>query len=291
MLERRPEERLVREEHHDELRGCVELPPVRLLAELDDVVAHLAGVVTQRNLSRVVRDLGGERVQIGGERRLGVDDDALATREADEDVGAQHAPVAVVRRRLLDEVAVLDHPRELHHPSELDLAPSPANVRCTESGDEVARLAPQPQLVLAQASDGLRQRAVGLLPCALERGHLRLDLSERLAKRRDVRVELRLGEIEEGARALLHRSGRGCPHCAGDALVERPTFRGELRLCLDRAPLVAPRLDLELVRPPQRLRRGLQPLAEREESPCHSQREPGNQTDEQCDDRHEDQAT
>jgi len=38
-------------------------------------------------------------------------------------------------------------------------------------------------------------------------------------------------------------------------------------------------------------RPGLHPLAESEENACHSQREPGDQTDEQCDDRHEDQAT
>ncbi len=186
---------------------------------------------------------------------------------------------------------MLDHPGELHHPSELDLAPPPANVRRTEGGDEVVRLAPETQLVLAKAPDGLGERAVGLLPRALEGAHLRLHLPERLAERCDVRVELRLSEIQEGARALLHRRGRGCPHRSGNALVERPTLRGELRLRLDRPPLEAPSLDLERVRPRERVRPGLHPLAEREEDASHSQREPGNQTDEQCDDRHEDQAT
>ena len=93
------------------------------------------------------------------------------------------------------------------------------------------------------AAHGLRQRAVGLLAGALERVDLRLHLPERLAQRCDVRVQLGLRQVEERARALLHRLGRGRPHGARDALVERPALGVELRLGLDRATLERPHLE------------------------------------------------
>ncbi len=162
-----------------------------------------------------------------------------------------------------------------------------------ECGHEVVGLAAQPELVLAEVPHGLRQRAVCLLARALERADLRLHLPERLAQRRDVRIELRLREIEERAGALLHRRRRRALDRARDPLVERPSLGRELRLRLNCAPLELTRLRVER----GDARRGIpagrgdrpkraaddQPVAERPE------REPDRETDEKRGDRHEGQ--
>ena len=130
VLVRRAEVRLVRQEHHDEVRRRLELAPVALRRELRDVLADLARVVGEAELPLGV--VGGlERVEVRGERRLRVHHDVLAARDAHDEVGAQRA---VVGRggRLRDEVAVLDHPRELDDVSQLRLAPAAAHVRRAE---------------------------------------------------------------------------------------------------------------------------------------------------------------
>ena len=100
-------------------------------------------VLADRGLPGLVADVCRERVEIRGQGRLRVDDDPLPAGKVDDDVGAKDTALAVGRRRLLDEVAVLDHPGELHHTPELDLAPAPPDVWGAERRDEVARLAPE----------------------------------------------------------------------------------------------------------------------------------------------------
>ena len=66
---------------------------VALRAKLREVRAHLPRVLGEQRLTR--RLVGRlERLEIGVERRLRVDDDVLAARQADDDVGP-HAAVAV----------------------------------------------------------------------------------------------------------------------------------------------------------------------------------------------------
>ena len=170
---------------------------------------HVPGVLREPGLALLVRHVRRERLQVRGEGRLRVDHDPLPTGEPHDHVGSQHATVPVGRRRLFDEVAVLHHPRHLDDATELDLAPAAADVRRTERGDEIGRLAAEPQLLLAQVAHSFGQRSVRLLAGALERVDLGFDLAERLAQRRDVGVELRLREVEECPGALLHRRRRG----------------------------------------------------------------------------------
>ena len=103
-----------------------------------DVAAHLAHVATQvrRGLLGVV---GGERVEVGVERHLGVHDERPAARETDHEVG----PLGTVLAREVDlllEVAVLDHAGELDGSLEVQLAPLAADVRLAQRRGERAGL-------------------------------------------------------------------------------------------------------------------------------------------------------
>ena len=83
-----------------------------------------------------------DRVEVGGQRRLRIDDDALAARQTDHQVGPEATVLGRVRL-LLDEVRVLDHAGELDDLPELHFAPVPAHVRLTQRLDEPAGLALQ----------------------------------------------------------------------------------------------------------------------------------------------------
>ena len=140
--------------------------------------------------------VGLDRVEVRVERRLRVDDDVLAARQLHDQVGPQQPAVVVALARLLDEVAVRDHPGELDHALQLHLAPAAANVRRAQRGDEVARLLPEPVLALDDAPQELRDRADLASPLLLERARLLLEALERLPDR----LELRLRELEERRR-------------------------------------------------------------------------------------------
>ena len=89
------------------------------------------------------------------ERNLRVDDDRLAAGDPDDEVGSQQLAVGVARRGLGDEVAVLEHARELDHVAQLRLAPAAADVRRAQRVCQVAR-------AVGQDVDLLAQRAVRL---------------------------------------------------------------------------------------------------------------------------------
>ena len=124
-----------------------------------------------------------ERLEVGGERNLRVDDDVLPAGNADDEVGAEEIAVAVARRRLGDEVAVLEHPRELDDVPELRLAPAAAHGRRAERVREAAG-------ALAEQRDLLAKRPVGVLARPVELLHAEPDLLQRLpaAARRSSRA-------------------------------------------------------------------------------------------------------
>ena len=98
------------------------------------MLAHLARVRGQmRGALRVVGRL--DRVEVCGERHLGVDDHDLSSRKTDDQIGTQ-PPVVRGRRHLLVEVAVRQHARQLDDALELDLPPPATDVRRSESGCE-----------------------------------------------------------------------------------------------------------------------------------------------------------
>ena len=123
-----------------------------------------------------------ERVEVGRERCLGVDDDGLPARQAHDQVGAELA----VRRGdggLLLEVAVLDHPRHLDHPPELHLAPAPAHAGRPQGLHQVAGLGVQPMLRLGHRLDLLEQRRVGAGPRELDLVQRAVHPGQRVAER------------------------------------------------------------------------------------------------------------
>ena len=95
-----------------------------------------------------LRVVGVDRVEVGLDRHLRVDDDALAAGQLHDHVGPQQPAVVVPLARLRAEVAVLDHPGELDHALQLHLAPAPADVRCAQRRDEAARLGAELLLAL-----------------------------------------------------------------------------------------------------------------------------------------------
>ena len=122
--ERGGEQHLAGQEQHDELRRRIELRLIRLASEPRHVVAHLARMVDETLLAHVVV-VGLRGLEIRRERRLRVDDDVEAAGQADHDVGPLPA-IFAGHARLLDEVAMLDHPGHLDDAAQLQLAPAPA---------------------------------------------------------------------------------------------------------------------------------------------------------------------
>ena len=168
-------------EQHDELRRRLERPPVLLRGQPLHVLAQVARVGVHPGLDQVgVAGLGG--VEVGGERDLRVDDHLLAAGEPHDEVGPQ-GPVVAGHRRLLGEVAVLDHAGQLDDPPELHLAPPAAGLRRPQRVHQRGRLVAQLLAGGAHEPDLLGQRGVRRHPGVLELAQVRLDLAERLAQR------------------------------------------------------------------------------------------------------------
>ncbi len=200
------EQGLVAEEHDDVLGSRLELLPVLLLAELRHVVAHEPCMTFEMDTARLVV-VGGSGVEVGVERRLRVDDDALAARELDHEIGPQQPAFVVALARLLDEVAVREHASHLDDALELHLAPAAADVRCTERRDQASRLLLEAALPLRYEPQVLVDPGDRGEPLLLERLRLRIEARERLLDR----GELGLGELEQRCRALGKRVARERP--------------------------------------------------------------------------------
>ncbi len=223
-----PKVRLVREEHHDEVGRGLELPPVPLGRELRDVLADLARVVCEVELPlRVVRGL--ERVEVRRERRLRIDHDVLAARDADDEVGPQRALLGR-RRRLGDEVTVLDHPGVLDDVPQLRFAPAPAHVRRAQGVREVPG-------ALGERRDLRLEVAVRLLPDALDALELLVHPLQRVLERAYVAGEPRVRELEEPRAVRVERLRGDRLDGHFEPLVERVSLRLECRLGRGELPL------------------------------------------------------
>ena len=108
---------------------------------------------------RDVSSSAASGVEVGLERRLRVDDDALAAGQLDDEVGPEQPSLVVALARLLDEVAVREHAGQLDDALELHLAPAAADVRRAQRGDEVAGLLAQALLALGDGPEQLVDRA------------------------------------------------------------------------------------------------------------------------------------
>ena len=151
-----------------------------------------------------------DRLEVRGERRLRVDDHVPPAGEVDDEIGAEPALVPVDRRLLL-EVAAVEHARELDDAAELHLAPAPAGLRGAERLHEVRRLAADERLRLRDLPELLRERAVRPLPRALDRPQLAVEPAERVADGGEEGRDglLAAGEVAVGGRALAAERGPG----------------------------------------------------------------------------------
>ena len=152
--------------------------------------------------------LGLHRVEERRRRDLGVDDDVLAARQADDQVGRE--PAAVGGDRLLDvEVAVLQHPRRFDDAPQLELAPLAAHVGRAERLDQPAGLDLQRLLrgvERLQLFGDRRLRADAVLLDLLE---LAVDQVERLLERLDEVLDGLLPAGQLDPRGLLELAERG----------------------------------------------------------------------------------
>ena len=205
MLQRGAEERLARQEHDDELGRGVELAPVRLARQLRHVLAHLARMFDEPRGAGLVVSLN--RLEIRHERRLCIHDDLLVAWQLHDQVGPE-APVAGRRGLLLEEVAVIDHPRELDDALQLQLAPVAAHVRLPQRLHEIAGLAVERGEARAERADllvepGRRRRAVHL-----DLAQFGVDLMQGLDQRLHDLGDRLLALVEIGDGARLHLAER-----------------------------------------------------------------------------------
>ena len=97
----------------------------------------------------------------GIHRRLRIDHQALPARQPHHHVGPQR-PILRRHVRLLDKIAMLQHPRHLDHAPQLQFTPAPAHPRRPQRVHQVRRLALQTHLHLRQPAHLLLQAAVRL---------------------------------------------------------------------------------------------------------------------------------
>src|SRR5690606_9167334 len=115
--------------------------------------------------------------------------------------------------KLLGEVAVLGHSRELHDAAERQLAPAPAHLRPAERRHEIARFALQLRMAVSQPLDLRAERGERIAPLPFECLHLRFGFLQRLPQR--------LNELRDGGLALLQRA-------LGDELLAPECFAREV---------------------------------------------------------------
>ena len=152
-----------------------------------------------------------------------------------DEIGAE-APSSVDDGRLRDVVAVLDHAGVLDDVAQLRLAPAPADVRRSERVREAAG-------PLRERRHLRLQRAVRLLPDALDVPQLLVHPLERVLERPHVAREVRLRELEEARAVGVERLGRdassplrAATRRASSLRRELGLRRGELALERDRPP-------------------------------------------------------
>jgi hypothetical protein len=141
LAQRNAENRLGRQEHHDDVDRVVVLTPVVLGPE----AIRMGGNVTcmpREELGacgRIIACLGFEE---RGQRHLGIDDNAAPRGKVDHHVGALTTVVAGPGV-LLDEVHTIEQPGGLNESAQMRLTPAASNVDATERGGELTGLSAQ----------------------------------------------------------------------------------------------------------------------------------------------------
>ncbi|PRY56229.1 hypothetical protein B0I28_110111 [Glycomyces artemisiae] len=179
----RVEERVRGHEQHHQLRRVVERPPVLLARQRLRVPPQVLRVRLQQLVPRrLVLDFEGLEVRL--ERGLRVDHERPPARQPHHQVGAHAAPVHRTGV-LLGEVAVLDHPRGLHDPPQLHLAPLAPHLRGPERAQEPPGLLAQALRDVRDARELDAQLRVGVHARLLHVPQSRLVALQRVRDRRE----------------------------------------------------------------------------------------------------------
>src|SRR5437899_11074231 len=77
-----------------------------------------------------------EGIQKSLQRRLGIDNDMLPTRQLHNQIGPQPSALAE-NCLLLSEIAIWQHSRDLNHSPQLNFSPPTANVGCPQCAHQI----------------------------------------------------------------------------------------------------------------------------------------------------------
>mgnify|MGYP003693847161 CR=1 FL=1 len=126
-LDRRADKGFARDEQDDEVRSPRRAAPSTLLFASASTCARTCCACRSMRGAALVRRGRLHRLEIRGERNLGVHDDLPAARQVHHHVRPL-PPALALGRHLFDEVAMRAHPRQLGHSPERQLAPAPARL-------------------------------------------------------------------------------------------------------------------------------------------------------------------
>ena len=197
--ERGGEEMIAGQKEDDELGRGLKLLPIVFRAEGVDVAADFL---------RVVGKAGGAGGFVGGvdggavgfERGLGIDDDALAAREAHDEIGAEAAGRGGF---LLGKIAVGEHVGHLDDAAELEFAPTAGEGGGAEGGGEFAGFGLELELGGAEIFELLGEGAVGGGAGFFDVGDFAVHFFEGLAEGFDEGVDGELAFVEVAGGLLL----------------------------------------------------------------------------------------
>ncbi len=203
-LQRRAQQRFTRHEHDHDVGRWLEVRPVALVGQANDVVFHLASVVPQLRVAcRIV--FAVVSVQKCAQRHLCVDDDVSSPGQPDDDVRCQPTVVAVDGFLQL-EMAALEHACRFEHAAKLQLSPLAADVGGAQRACEAAGFQLECGLCRGERSKLFSESRVGSGPVTVDLLQLRVDLTERLLERQDEIVDGLLASGEIAGRRLLKLS-------------------------------------------------------------------------------------
>lgn len=190
--ERGGEKMVAGQKKHDELRGGLELLPVVLGAEGVDVAPDLLGMFGEAGgAGGFVGGIHGGAV--GFERGLGVDDDALAAGEADDEIGSKSAGGGGL---LFGEVAIGQHVGHLDDPAKLEFAPTAGEGRGAEGGGKLAGFRLELELGGAEGLELLAEGTVSGGAGFFDFRDLAVNFLQRLAERLHEGVDRELAFFE-----------------------------------------------------------------------------------------------
>src|SRR6266567_2278056 len=205
--------------------------------------AYLLGVVVEQQVSLIVVGCL-HRVEVGGQRRLRVDDHRFVAGEPNNQVRPEPTVVRL-DSLLLEEIAVLDHARELDHALELHFAPLTPDLRGAQRAYKCLRLSSELLLDGAHQPKVLVESRVARNPLSVDRVQRLIDSRQSLVDRSYHVIQRFIADLEvclrnSEERFIIRFEGLGAerlesvPHACFRALDHREFLRRSSTLRLKR---------------------------------------------------------